>query len=218
MKYLKIATSSGFSLILLYFIYTPTTTIMYSCGKFSPIDTIIKPFDSTKYNDSVMSFLDYQPTTFGSKWTYEAKVFGIISTYKVQCTDKDSTLPDSKVYRVFELDGGKKEFHKKKDTFQYWTNIPGSSVNNTMMALKSNAKVNETWYAGKNGTDTYTAEMIERLQEYKIDSNVYRNVLHIKISKNAPSGGGTDIYTAAGIGAIYVDGVPELKLIKAEIK
>lgn len=218
MNILKISAGSGLGIALIYLLFVPATTTFYSCGKFSNIDTIIKPFDSARYNDSLMSYLDYQPTTPGSVWTYETNFLGIISTYKMTCTDKDSTLPDSRVYRVYELEGGKKEFHLKKDTFEYWTNVPGSSVNNTFMPLKSNAKVGDKWYAGKNGTDSYNAEMIERLAEYKIDNTTYKHVLHIRITKTGSGGGVVDIYTAAGVGAIQSTGSPSVKLIKADIK
>jgi hypothetical protein len=218
MNLLKISAGSSVGIALIYLLFIPTTTTFYSCSKFSDIDTIIKPFDSARYNDSLMSYLDYQPTSPGSVWTYETNFLGIISTYKMTCTDKDSTLPDSKVYRVYELEGGSKEFHLKKDTFEYWTNVPKSSVNNTFMPLKSNAKVGEKWYAGKNGTDTYNAEMIERLTEYKIDNTTYKYVLHIRIYKTGSSSNSIDVYTAAGIGAIQSTGTPSVKLIKAEIK
>ena len=191
--------------------------MMTSCSKtLPPVDTIIKPIDTA-------AFLNYQPMTTGSTWRYAGNVSGFGVDFNLFCTNRDTTLLDSKVYRVYDNDYNPNfsEYHRIEDTFNYWSIVPFSTNKTPLLIMKSNAKVGDRWIGAVNGDDTYIGQMIAKNIDYKVDSFTYKNVIHVYQTRVGPSKDTSlrsNIYFAAGIGVVHITGDLEMKLIKAVIK
>ncbi len=195
---------------------SPVVTLS-SCSKtLPPVDTIIKPIDTA-------ALLNYQPMTTGSTWYYAGNASGFGVTFNLFCTNRDTTLMDSKVYRVYDNDYNPKysEYHRIEDTFKYWSIVPLSTNKTPLLILKSNAKIGERWVGAVNGDETYIHQMISKNIDYKVDSFTYKNVIHVyqtRINTSNDTNFRSNIYFAAGIGVVHITGELELKLIKAVIK
>jgi hypothetical protein len=210
--------------VLFYFffgLFTTNTLVLQSCGdKIPPIDTIIKK--DSLVDTSAIRIFNFQPITIGSEWkfVYKHPLTGDTIHYTLTCTNRDTTLQDSKIYRVFDGTQNTKEYHMVQDTWNYWTTIPGSSTIRPLLILKSNAQENETWVGAINGNDTYYQTLVSKNIIYKVDNTTYKNVM--VVNQKRITGGQTTlnatIYIAEGIGIVYSIGVGELKLIYANIK
>jgi hypothetical protein len=165
--------------------------------------------ESVQKNNSRDS-LTYQPAVAGSKWTYTRTIAGLgIIEYYFTRLNYDSTIYGNSFF-VFSSTGDTygNQYIRKSNGKYY--NILVASTNKTELLVLDTAKnINESWIGGVNGTDTYTYTMKDKIANYTLDGNPFKNVLVVHAERTTPSGTSTlsgDTYYAQGIGQILTQG------------
>jgi hypothetical protein len=157
--------------------------------------------------DSDIVYLDYQPLTVGSNWTYTSNG----TSYKLTLTNRD-TVAVGRTYKVLSNSNGANQYQAKVGTEYYrLASLQGILPAYDELYLKSDQNVSATWQliipiqvstVTVNVTAKYT--IAEKGISKTVQGTNYTDVVHVHQDFSSPFGnnGTADWYYAKGIGLI----------------
>ncbi|MCY7290647.1 MAG: hypothetical protein LH615_00540, partial [Ferruginibacter sp.] len=154
--------------------------------------------------------LTYQPKVPGSKWTYRRTVGGIQNTTFTFLRLTTDTTAYGSAFQTFSSDdnpSGNSNQHIRQDGNKYYSILTGSTNKPQLLVLDADKNVNESWFGGTNGSDTYTYTMKQKIPVYVLDNFTFKNVLVVRLDRTGgPNTASGDTYYAQGVGQVKSTG------------